>query len=97
MNYRSPSNLGLTRLLVQAIIALIIGIVVSICTLLVQVFLVLLGRSASNSGEHGENAGELHVSEPSPGTRRNHMSSGVHTPDAITDRNQSDTSASQVA
>ena len=63
MNNRSPSGFGLTLLLVQALIALIIGIVVSICTLLVQIFLVLLGWSPSNSGEHRENAGALHPSE----------------------------------
>ena len=97
MDNRSASSLGLTRLLVQAIIALIIGIVVSICTLLVQIFLVLLGRAASTYEEHTQDETGSHVSGCSLCMRRNRMNSSVRTPDASTERNQSDASVSQVA
>ncbi len=97
MENRSPSGIGLTRLLVQALIALIIGIVVSICTLLIQIFLVLLGRGASTYEEHTQDETGSHVSGCSLCMRRNRMNSGVRTPDASTDGNQSDASVSQVA
>ena len=61
MNHRSASGIGLTRLLSQALIALLVGIVVSICALIVQAFLVLSGRRASTSGEQAENAADLHI------------------------------------
>ncbi len=97
MDNRSPSGIGLTLLLVQALIALIIGIVVSICTLLIQVFLVLLGRGASTYEEHTEDETGSHVTGCSLCMRRNRMNSGVRTPDASMDRNQSDPSVSQAA
>ena len=97
MDNRSPSGIGLTRLLVQALIALIIGIIVSICTLLVQVFLVLLGRGASTYEEHTQDEAGSHASGCSLCMRRNRMNSRVRTPDATTDSNQSDASVSQAA
>ena len=97
MSHRSPSGYGLTRLFVQAIIALIIGIVVSICTLLVQIFFVLLGRGPLTSEEHAENAGELHISGCSLCMRRKRLNSDVRAPETVTDRNQPDKSVSQAA
>lgn len=77
MNYRSTSGLGPNRLLVHALIALIVGIFVSICTLLVQLFFVLSGRRASSTEELSRNAQALHVSGCSICAHRNRLNAGV--------------------
>ena len=49
MNTRTAGSVGLTRLILQALFSLVVGIFVSICTLVVQALVVISGRRASKS------------------------------------------------
>ncbi len=49
MNTRTAGSVGLTRLVLQALFSLIVGIFVSICTLVVQAVVVISGRRVSKS------------------------------------------------
>lgn len=77
LTYRSKGGLGLTRLLVQTLFGLIVGVILSICALLVQIFLVLLGRKASSTEEFSRNAQALHVSGCSLCAHRSRLDAGV--------------------
>lgn len=96
MTHRSKGGLGLTRLLVQALFALFVGVVLSICALLVQVFLVLLGRRATSAEELSEDVSDFHASSCSLCMHRKRQNS--HRQSSVSnERNQSGTSASQAA
>ncbi len=77
MNYPSARGLEPNSLLVPALIALILGMVASICALLIQVFLVLSDRRALSTGEFSRNVEDLHVSGCSLCMHRNCMDAGV--------------------
>ena len=96
MNHRSASGIGLTRLLSQALIALLVGIVVSICALIVQVFLVLSGRRVSTSGEQAESAADLHIG-CSLCIRRNRLNTDSQSPISDTNISQTEKSSPQAA
>ena len=97
MNDRSISSLGLTRLLAQALFALVVGIFVSVCTLAVQVFFVLSGLRVAENAEPTATGGNSHVLGCSLCMRRRSLMSGVPPYDSDTVSNQSETSVSQVA
>ena len=97
MNDRSVSSLGLTRLLAQALFALVVGIFVSICTLAVQIFIVLSGLRVAETAEPTAAGGDSHVLGCSLCMRRRSLMSSVQSHDSDIVSNQSETSVSQVA
>lgn len=47
MSTATPNTFGLTRMVAHAILTLVVGIVVSICTLIVHALIILFGRRKS--------------------------------------------------
>ena len=97
MTYRSKGGLGLTRLLVQTLFGLIVGVILSICALLVQIFLVLLGRRATRDKEISEDVSYSHASSCSLCMHRKRQNSYRESSISNSERNQSETSTSRAA
>ena len=73
MNTGTQNTVGPTRLVAQAIFTLVVGIFVSICTLIVQALVVLFGRRAKEIEEpavsNSSPAGSCSICQRSMGER----------------------------